>query len=273
MPHTLTGGGLIAVTLAGIGIACALSMAVSACQSEPQLEPMLSSDSLSSSPGANREVLTATPTPPSAGPASVQILGHGEYEPPSYEGAATLALEWRILAADVIVRAKLLSRSNQALRFTALDYLKGTGPDEFSVRLHTNRNTQWDDQEAVLFLTRQDGVIVGAPTDAKTSEFAFLDVPYSGLLYMWEYRGSLPLGITPGARNPVWLPIQPSSDGIATSTSSEETTNVLTDFVLGGPAPCVGSTYSSDTPENARQPLTPAPALSQSQNSVPRFCG
>ena len=71
------------------------------------------------------------------------------------EGAATASLEERIWLSDVIVRANLTSAQNGVLNFSAVEYLKGTGPITFQVNAETaNRPTTWDSQEAVLFLKR-----------------------------------------------------------------------------------------------------------------------
>ena len=120
-----------------------------------------------------------------------------------YEGAATASVEERIWHADVIVRATLQSTADGVLNFRAAEYLKGTGPTTFSVRAATaGRPTQWDNQEALLFLSQGGGA-----SGASASSFEFTDTTEWGFAgETQEYTGNLPEGYTIGSRNPVWMP-------------------------------------------------------------------
>ena len=128
-------------------------------------------------------------------------------------GAATASVEERTYLADVVVRARLASAGDNVLRFRAVTYLKGTGPAKFSVSAPTSgRNTQWDNQDAILFLLENDG----------TEGFEFVDTTE------WQYNedewvattytGDLPDGFTLGTNNPVWLPVT-NTAGTSTARS------------------------------------------------------
>ena len=128
-------------------------------------------------------------------------------------GAATASVEERTYLADVVVRARLASAGDNVLRFRAVTYLKGTGPARFSVSTPTSgRNTQWDNQDAILFLLENDG----------TEDFEFVDTTE------WQYNedewvattytGDLPDGFTLGTNNPVWIPVT-NTAGTSTARS------------------------------------------------------
>ena len=89
-------------------------------------------------------------------------------------GKATASLEERVYLADVVVKARFVSAANDVLTFTSIEYMKGSGPKErFTVRAGTtNRDTQWDDQDAILFLTTLTG---------ETEDFEFTDTTE------WDY--------------------------------------------------------------------------------------
>ena len=125
-----------------------------------------------------------------------------------YNGAATASLEERIYMADVVVKARLQSARNDVLSFRAIAYLKGTGPGNFTVRAKTaGRDTQWDNQDAILFLNRLTG---------ESENFRFIDTTFWGYnitsIAAHEYTGVLPEGYSLGRRNPVWLPAGSGSD-------------------------------------------------------------
>ena len=156
--------------------------------------------------------------------------------PPEFYGAGTASLEERIYDSDVVVRACLLSARNGVLLFRAIEYLKGSWTDVFTVRASTRgRSTEWDDREAVLFLTWG-----GGPT-TQTSEG-----PVSAFLFTqtaWDYTGQLPEGYMIGTRNPVWLPAASESD--TTTSSTDGTSGADPEFIidllspLGAPYPTV----------------------------------
>ena len=117
----------------------------------------------------------------------------------SHRGKATASIEERTYLSDVVVKARLVSAGNDVLNFTAIQYLKGTGPKKFKVRAETEgRNTQWDNQDAVLFLRTLTG---------QTEDFEFTDSTtwdyLSAQHSSQRYTGALPEGYTIGTRNPV----------------------------------------------------------------------
>ena len=118
----------------------------------------------------------------------------------THSGAATASLEERIFAADVVVRARLVSTIDTGYTFTSVRYLKGTGPANFTVRADINRRTtQWDNQDAILFLT---------PLTGETADFEFANtttIVYFGTLeYATTTEGNYVLAS--GERIPSHLP-------------------------------------------------------------------
>ena len=167
----------------------------------------------------NTEVITPTPTPKSSGirdmglPASSVLYT-------AYFGTATASLEERIYIADVIVRARLESASDGALNFRSIQYLKGSGPKSFTVKADTaGRSTQWDDQDAVLFLM---------PLSGETEDFEFVDTTAAenqDYLEPRPYTGSLHAGHHINSSNPVWLPVASSSSETGGSSRSSATSS------------------------------------------------
>lgn len=155
-------------------------------------------------------------------------------------GAATASLEERIYMADVVVKARLISAVESLLAFEAVTYLKGSGPTAFTVQANTeNRDTQWDDQDAILFLKE----LASGPEN-----FVFVDTTEWD--YMWpgatptEYTGDLPSGYTLGRNNPVWIPVssvpRPSiSPGVGgqsqTSPPDSGLIEITANLDVGGP--------------------------------------
>ena len=166
---------------------------------------------------------TATPLPEPPMPA---IAGIGL---PRYPGKSVASLEDRAYKAEVIVRARLVSAASSTLEFRALEYLKGSGPIEFNVQADTaNRDTQWDDQDAMLFLDSISG---------QSDQFTFTDSTtwdYSvASSYPNEYTGDLPEGYTLGTRNPVWLPVNDTGAGGVTGASSHDI-EIVTEYETDG---------------------------------------
>ena len=127
-------------------------------------------------------------------------IGHGA---PEFYGAATAPLILRIHDSDVIVRASLLSAKDDTLKFEAVEYLKGTGAGEITVRASTDgRETTWDGREAVIFLKSPVGQ--GASGASAQESFIFTQTDR-------HYTGTLPSGYMAGERNPVWLPAKEGS--------------------------------------------------------------
>ena len=145
----------------------------------------------------------------------------------SHRGKATASVEERTYLSDVVVKARLVSAGSDVLNFTAIQYLKGTGPKKFKVRAETEgRNTQWDEQDAVLFLRTLTG---------QTEDFEFTDSTtwdyLSAQHSSQRYTGVLPEGYTIGTRNPVWLPV-----GSGTEARSPSAGNDITDVdAVGAP--------------------------------------
>ena len=136
-----------------------------------------------------------------------------------YFGAAVASVEERIYLADVIVRARLVSSVDNLLTFTAMEYLKGTGPTTFTVSADTaKRNTQWDGNEAILFLTTaatSAARSVSATFEfTDTTTFQFRDDGATG------YAGPLTAGYTIDKANPVWLPSKSTSSGQRSTTDA-----------------------------------------------------
>ena len=152
-------------------------------------------------------------------------------------GAAVASLEERIYLSDIVVLARLLSAEGDVLRFRAVEYLKGTGASEFTVRASTvGRDTQYDDRDAVLFLVVSDGQArSGGGTPPSAFDFAdSTTFDYAPDSYgPTRYAGNRPVGYTFGTRNPVWLPVEPgtsrSSTAKTTGSSSRTSTNLITD--------------------------------------------
>ena len=168
-------------------------------------------------------VPVATPTPlPEYG---YQLFSSGYNI--SHRGKATASVEERTYLSDVVVKARLVSAGSDVLNFTAIQYLKGTGPKKFKVWAETDgRNTQWDEQDAVLFLRTLTG---------QTEDFEFTDSTtwdyLSAQHSSQRYTGVLPEGYTIGTRNPVWLPV-----GSGTAARSPSAGNDITDVdAVGAP--------------------------------------
>ena len=192
---------------------------------------------------------------PSATPTSVPFVEgklYVTYVDRSHLGKATASVEERIFLSDVVVKARLASAGDGTLRFNAIQYLKGTGPTRFSVKASTEgRNSQWDNQDAILFLKRLAG---------QTEYFKFTDTTSWDY---WEepgspeyqsnpsiastYTGDLPEGYTIGTRNPVWLPVATSSSAsggesggassqnYGRSASPIDSDNIITEYGDGAP--------------------------------------
>ena len=117
-----------------------------------------------------------------------------------WAGTSSPPLSARIYAANTIVRANFVSAANDMLRFTVLEYLKGSGTvgSTIDVRGKTSeRATTWDSKEAILFLSAAQS------EGASGSSFTYQFAP------AWrndKYDGDLSKGYFIDRRNPVWLP-------------------------------------------------------------------
>ena len=184
---------------------------------------------------ASAAMLEPSPTPylppvPVATPTRLPEYGYHLFSSGyniSHRGKATASIEERTYLSDVVVKSRLVSVGNDVLNFTAIQYLKGTGPKKFKVRAETEgRNTQWDNQDAVLFLRTLTG---------QTEDFEFTDSTtwdyLSAQHSSQRYTGILPEGYTIGTRNPVWLPV-----GSGTGERSPSAGNNITDVdAIGAP--------------------------------------
>ena len=156
-------------------------------------------------------------------------------------GKAVASLEERIYLADVVVKARLTSAGEDVFNFRAIEYLKGTGPAKFSVKAETDgRSTQWDDQDAILFLAP----LTGEPQDfgfADTTNWVYVriyvpSVP-DGQAYReaTTYTGDLPAGYTVGTRNPVWLPTgETASSTNGAARSAQVAPAIITEYAKDG---------------------------------------
>ena len=145
-------------------------------------------------------------------------------------GAAVASLEERAYLADVVVRANLVSAANDVLTFTAIEYLKGSGPTAFTVSATTaNRNTQWDASEAILFLSDSTNAGGDSGTRSTDTTFDFVDsteFDYSGgddtqgPFAASSYAGDLGDGYTIDTQNPVWTPAKGQSSGTRSTGGS-----------------------------------------------------
>ena len=174
-------------------------------------------------------------------------------------GKAVASIEERTFLSGAVVKARFVSAGNNILQFSAITYMKGTGPTQFSVKANTNgRVTRWDNQDAILFLTPlTDGAADFTFADSTTWDYSPSDVPpelanhpTTIALTSTEYKGSLPDGYTLGSNNPVWLPLTSSS---ATSTGggrsvqpSTQTEIVVEYDITTGEAKSVSQTTLED---------------------------
>ena len=163
--------------------------------------------------------LTPVPTPTPLPEYGYEVRSSGYNI--SHRGKATASVEERTYLSDVVVRASLASAGNDVLNFTAIQYLKGTGPKKFKVRAETEgRDTQWDEQDCVLFLLTLTGQSEDFEfTDSTTWDY--LSAQHSSQ----RYTGALPEGYTIGTRNPVWLPVG-SGAGARSSPAVNDVTDV-----------------------------------------------
>lgn len=183
-------------------------------------------------------------TPPTS-PTETTVL-HNHYAPLHYNAAAR-PLQERILKSQVIVRVRLLSAETPDIhrmimagnplppqpilttyRFKALEYLKGTGPAEFEVQGNTSKgNNDWDDREALLFLTTQEEV------PASSASASQGNVSPSQTFVFASVHEDHPDEYAIGSLNPVWLPaavIGPAAAADSQPASVSAETTYATDW-------------------------------------------
>ena len=135
------------------------------------------------------------------------------------ERYAAPSLERRVFASDVVVHAEVIGEYAGGLKFRAHEYLKGTGGDQFFVRVRIEmRDVQWDDQPAVLLLQEPDVVKAynqAAIAGGAPSEFYFSSIP-------WRYRGDREWSYSIGGINPLWLPLATTSSDLSLNSPDRE---------------------------------------------------
>ena len=246
-PRTLGAGALVVVT-AITGLSCGSTASPSTPL--PTATAVLVGEGTAEAPaeggvsnyGTASEGAAADPAPEEADSedeADSDVSGIRMYRE-FFFGAAIASIEERIFLADVIVRANLISASDGVLRFRAVEYLKGTGADEFSVSASTEgRDKQWDGQEAVLFLSLSSSGSSTGSTGASSYEFTdtteFDYQPFNDIAAT-SYAGDLPQGYTVDSRNPVWLPLDASTGTGAKRAYSEASRFITASVSLFGAA-------------------------------------
>ena len=117
-----------------------------------------------------------------------------------HQGSATPGVDKRIHDSDLVVRARFSSETADSLTFTAVEYLKGSGPDSLTIAVSTaGRSTTWDQREAILFLRASSGAGASGAS-GQSGQYAFTE---STPAY---YQGDLPVGFALGSRTAAWLP-------------------------------------------------------------------
>ena len=174
----------------------------------------------------------------------VVVTKHVTYLYDLHFGAAVASIEERIYLSDVIVRANLVSAASDVLTFSAVEYLKGSGPAQFTVSAATaNRNTQWDANEAILFLS--SGGASGSGGQSATTTFEFTDTTkfdYAPNHHSASsYTGDLSDGYTIDSANPVWSPSETQSGVSGTADTATEYIEA-SKSTIGGASP----TFSLD---------------------------
>ena len=129
------------------------------------------------------------------------VLTHSLIKFKDHVGAAVSSLNERIYTADVIVRATLISTGDNLLTFNALEYLKGTGGAQLTITSEADHNTEYDDREAVLFLSTPEDSGSASGRAASPATYAFTDTTSWPSNYRNDsidtyYQGSLPTGYT-----------------------------------------------------------------------------
>ena len=143
---------------------------------------------------------------------------------PAYYDAANPSVNEQIYHSDAVVRANLISATNDVLRFRVIEYLKGSGPSEIAISSPTGgRDTSYDDRDAVLFLTAPAGAAGASGSTA--AAFEFTESIYE------TYRGAFPIGYGINNKDRAWMPATSSGGASGQSGDSD-----MTEFDPGAPA-------------------------------------
>ena len=226
-----------------LGLAICVSIVVAACDQKPENEMTSNTGSAEAvmgtlEPTSEIEMTNRSFRPTSVGdnsdernldnqPSLRPIDGDTDSslfsESPSILARIVAPLEFRVAVADVIVRAVFVSEGTDALRFRAIEYLRGMGPTEFEVKASTEgRNRKWDDREGVLLLAYGRNELAAIETGERVN----------GALYFvrfWtfsSYDGSLPDTYTIEGYRPAWLP---ATEAGVIRAASDNTVTYLTD--------------------------------------------
>ena len=212
-----------------------------------------SSGPVSPSPGSGElaSAGAAGPTPGSGdSPVAVSLPGSGDIASPRVVHALSNpawsvapSLDEQILTSAVIVRATLQSvtaatttatggghHAVQELRFTAHEYLKGSGPSTITVAVRDSdvytsaaaataaataavagRVTTWDDREGVLFLRNPSTPSGAAAAGAAAPTLSFTQ----------SNPNQSPWAYSVDTRSRAWLPAQQAGSGAAAATGTQ----------------------------------------------------
>ena len=225
------------------GLAACIGIVVSACDQEPKGVVAVNADSAEAvietvEPTSEIEVTNRGVRPTGVGdnsdernldnqPSLRPIDGDTDSsvfsESISINAFMVAPLELRVAVADVIVRAVFVSEGTDALRFRAIEYLKGTGPTEFEVKASTEgRNRKWDDREGVLILADGRNEVAAIETGERVDDALYF-------VRFWtfsSYAGSLPDTYTIEGYRPAWLP---ATEAGVIRAASDNTVTYLTD--------------------------------------------
>ena len=210
--------GLIVLGVVGIAL-----LAIMACgDSETIADPTLPQPTVPLQPTIAPLQATATPSlyaPTVVGwpPDAPNEDSNGFPEPPFYN-AANPSVNQQIYQSDAVVRARLISDTNNLLRFQVVEYLKGTGPSEVTIRALPGRDTSHDDRDAILFLKA-----TAEASGASGARFEFTESIYK------TYSGGFASGHEINRQDRAWMPS--AGSGGATGNSDDA------QFDPGAPAP------------------------------------
>ena len=277
-------GGAVGLLINGflaLALGALLAQAI-ACDPGPHAAP--TDDMLDSAASARPMLPSATPTSAKLPTPTVMPRMHTHGPPPF--SFAPVPLEQRIYFAPTIVRASLLNgeptvesvpigqgvapiyKAAHIFRFSVVEYLRGDGPSEVTVRAQSNdsfvseeeaweiakrsfegRNASWDDREAVLFLVGQSDAGVAGASGQQTQLFQFPDWAWGEFQY------------TIDTLNKVWLP-SAQAPGVSGQSGDGGSRSYLTGYGVdrAGGAAGSGGTSSSISLAELRAQITAANA-------------